>query len=134
MNCSPLQNKMDLRWDEHGVLWVTPHAEVADTATMRQCRARLRQEINNAQSKSGPVRLLFDLRQCTIGLAQLQFTVRTLLKNEAYLQSVVERSAVLLPLNRATKALADVFLRMYTPVRPFSIEIDVSQAHAFVRV
>lgn len=78
------------------------------------------------------VRLLFDLRECAIGLPQLHFTVRTLLKNEAYMRRTLERSAALVPPNRAVKALCDLFLRMYTPVRPFAIEIDYHKARAFV--
>lgn len=121
---------MDLRWDDHGVLWVTPPAGVDDLPTMRQCRAQLRAELERCQ---GRVRLLFDLRRCTLGMAQLHFTVRTLLKNEAYMRLRLERSAALLPGNRAVKALADLFLRLYTPVRPFRIEIEEGAAHAFVR-
>ena len=122
---------MELRWDDHGVLWVTPPAGVDDVRTMRQCRAQLRAELDASEER---VRLLFDLRSCTLGLAQLHFTVRTLLKNEAYMRVRLERSVALLPGgNRAVKALADLFLRMYTPVRPFRIEVDAHAAHAFVR-
>ena len=123
--------KMQLAWDDD-VLWVTPPSGLSDLEAMRRCREQLRDAIN-AQPDGARVRLLFDLRYCTLTLAALHFTVRTLLKNEAYMRARLERSAALMASdNRAVKPLVDLFLRIYTPVRPFRVETDVAAARVFV--
>lgn len=125
---------LDLRCDADGVLWVTPPPGTSDLATMRSCRKQLVEEVDrrHADPRGERVRLLFDLRGCALGMAALQFTLRTLAKKEDYMRRTLERSAALLPgHNRAVKALADLFLRLYTPVRPFRIEVDEAAAHRF---
>ena len=120
-----------LRWDAHGVLWFTPPPAATDDAGMRRLRAQLRMAIEERR-QAARVRVLFDLRDCPLGLPQLHFTLRTLWRHEAYMREALERSVALVPHSAAVKALCDLFLYVYAPVRPFSIEIDEAAALAFV--
>lgn len=120
--------------EEDGALWVVPPS-TTDVAEMRRARQMLRTRLDAYRPPaSSRARVVFDMRSCTLGMPQLWFTVRTLLRYEAYMACVLERSAALVPHNRAVKALSDVFLSLYTPVRPFSIEVDEAAARAFVAV
>jgi hypothetical protein len=115
------------------ILHYTPPS-TSDLRAMRSAREDLRSRIDAHVSRTGcPARVLFDLRSCRIGTPQLEFTLRTLHKNEAYMHSHLHRSAALIPAHRpAVKALADLFLRVYTPVRPFCVEVDEEAARAFL--
>ena len=100
----------------------------------REAREGLRRRMDEEHARTGkPVRVLFDLTQCDLKAWHVEFTVRTLLKNEAYMRKVLDRSAALLPRgSKAAKGMADLFLRMYVPVRPFRVEVEESKAAAFL--
>ena len=104
----------------------------SDTNVMRVALNELRLEIDKAFAEYGPVCLLFDLRFCTIGMEQLQFTIRTLLENEQYMFQKLERSVALVPHNTFVKYMCDIFLHFYTPIRPFQIDIIEHEALQFV--
>lgn len=120
------------RDDATGVWTVTP-PRTADRSTMRSVRAQLVDLLETeARAGRGRVRLVFDLRECALGLEALAFALRTLARYEAFMRARLERSAALVPRgNRAIKALCDAFLRAYTPVRPFAIEVAPERARAF---
>ena len=104
-----------------------------DVAEMRRARDDLRSHIEAQYGQTQePVCILFDLRECEISFAHLHFTVRTLLKNEAYMRARLRRSVALVPPNRVVKLMSDLFLTVYTPVRPFSIEIEEPRAVSFL--
>jgi len=103
-------------------------------AEVREAREGLRRRMDEQHAKTGnPVRVLFDLRKCDLKAWHVECTVRTLLKNEAYMRKVLDRSAALLPSrSTAAKGLADLFLRMYVPVRPFRVEVEEGKAVDFL--
>lgn len=113
---------------EDGVILFTPPV-TTDKAKMRELRAELVAEVERAPD----ARILFDLRHCDLSFVHLTFTLRTLFRYEAYIRAHVDRSAATIPHNHATKALCDIFLKMYTPVRPFRVFLDDSEAQSFLR-
>ena len=117
--------------DTH-VLTVTPPS-TNDLQQMRKVRRQVHECIDTMYNDAGPVRILFDLQQCSLSVMHVTFTVRTLLREEATILQKVDRSVALISnSNRATKALCDMFLWFYTPIRPFSIKDDRSEATMFL--
>lgn len=114
------------------LLRFTPPA-TSELTEMRRLRAELRADIDSAFASAGcPVRILFDLRHCRLGWPHVEFAVRTLLRNDAYIREKLARSAALIPPSPATKALCDLFLRIYTPARPFAVHLEEAPALAFL--
>ena len=120
------------RTDDKGhIIFVPP--STYRVVEMRDARHRLKTFVEDRYNETQtPVRILFDLRSCALGLPQMHFTLLHPKKNETFMRLRVERSVALVPSNLAVKALCDLFLRLYTPVRPFSIEIDAEEAEKFL--
>ena len=97
-----------------------------DLAHMRATRKQVASTLAQAPR---PHRVVFDLRACTFGLAEVWFTVRTLVRAEDHIAATFARSAALLADGGpAVRALVRVFEHVYTPVRPFAIFFDDEDA------
>ena len=114
-----------------GTLLFAPRAAAETKAQMRAMRFGLLRAVE-ATSSAG-ARILFDLRACDLSFRHLTFTLRTLATYEGYIRARVDRSAAIIPHNRAAKLLCDLFLRAYTPVRPFAVFLDEEGAREFLR-
>ena len=77
--------------------------------------------------------LLIDLRRCSnFTPRHVLTTVRVLIGEQEALMSMVSRSAVVLRLDDAVAVLSQAFQRLYTPVKPFRILCDESEARGFL--
>lgn len=116
------------------VVLVARFARDMDRAAARVARTQLRDAVEAEVARTrARVRLVFDLRDATVTLGHLRFALRTLATHEAFVRATIERSCALLPPNRAVQALGDLFLALYTPVRPFRVHVDPDAARAYVR-
>ena len=108
-----------------------PPPGACSISEMRRARDALRATVD---AQTLPASILFDLRDCALGPREVHFTVRTLVANEAFVKAHVQCSVALVPEHRWVKYLADVFLLLYTPVRPFAVETDEAAAQQFLVV
>lgn len=83
---------------------------------------------------AGRVSVLFDLRACRLGGHHLLFALNALREHEPMMRQHLQRSVALMPSDAGlTKTLSDAFFALYTPVRPFRVELTEDAALAFLR-
>lgn len=114
---------------ESGIIHFVP-STTYKVKEMRRMRAAL---LETLESHDGTATILFDLQAVDLRPCHVWFTVKTLLRHEEYIKTKVERSAAIIFNNRAAKFLADVFLKAYSPVRPFVVEISRENAMKFLQ-
>ena len=120
---------MRLEWlEEERTIWFHPHPTTRKWE-MRRMRDTLKEAMASRRSSS----VIFDLRHCDLDMKHLLFCLRTVLKHEPFMRDHLLCSTALIKQNRAVLLLSDLFFRLYSPVRPFTLSFTEEEAFSFVR-